>query len=162
MATRINIDKIEYESSFQKFYDESFFRLAEELFKARHFTIEEYLSSFGYRGFIVRNDEGFLSAVSTTIKLNNDYISFMLSDDEEGADVDSVLSLCYLFEDSNCKRYYNLDIELFTQEYLVTNSLVLDHEVETIYDKDGDSDKNLYIATFELTSEDPKQMALFL
>ena len=86
----------------------------------------------------------------------------MLSDDDEGADVDSVLSLCYLFEDSNCKRYYNLDIELFTQEYLVTNSLVLDHEVETIYDKDGDSDKNLYIATFELTLEDHKQMALFL
>ena len=162
MAVRINVDKIVYGSPFQKLYDDVFYNLAEKLFEERHFTIEEYVACKGYRGFVVRDSDGFLSAVSATFLLNNEPVSFMFSDDIEGEDVDSVLSLYCLFEDSHCKRYYNLDISLFEQGYLLANNIGVPDDAEVIYGDNGNADKSLYVAWVELKSEDYKQMALFL
>ena len=150
MAIRINIDEIEYGSSFQRFYDEAYFKIVNEFFKEKHITIEEELACHGYKSYIARDIDGYISHVMVTIYLNREPIAFMLSDDDIGEDLESALSLDFESELYHCKRHYMLNIPVFEQKFLVDNSLGVEPEIAVIYDKNEDTDKNLYVGRLEL------------
>ena len=150
MAIRINIDEIEYGSSFQRFYDEVYFKIVDDFFDAKHITIEQELACQGYRSYIVRDRDAYIAHIMVTINLNREPIAFMFSDNDIGDDLESVLSLDFESEYFPCKRYYQLIIPIFEQKFLVDNSLGVEPEIAVIYDKNGDTDKNLYVGQLEL------------
>ena len=150
MAIRVNIDEIEYGSSFQRFYDEVYFKIVNDFFKNKHITIEEELACHGWRSYIVRDIDGYISHVMVTIYLNREPIAFMLSDDDIGEDLESALSLDFESEFYHCKRHYMLNIPVFEQKFLVDNSLGVEPEIAVIYDKNEEADKNLYVGRLEL------------
>ena len=149
MAKKVIIDDMEVGSNIEKFYDFNYVNQPRDFLMEQGYEIEEEISSGGQRGFIVSKD-GSLFGVVITVMMDNDYLNFMM-EDEDGSDVaDSVMHMYYLMDDSKCEDTYQLFMYLFHKDYLKQNSLDVDPIVDVLINQEDDNDDDIYIGKLEL------------
>ena len=150
MAKKIIIDDMEIGSNIEKFYDFNYVNQSRDYLTGQGYQIEEEISSGGQRGFVVSKG-GSLFGVVVTVMMDNDYLNFMMDEDEDGSDVaDSVMHLYYLMDDSKCEDTYQLFMYLFHKDYLKQNSLDVDPIVDVLINQEDDNDDDIYIGKLEL------------
>ena len=150
MAKKIVIDNMEVGSNIEKFYDFNYVNQPRNFLMEQGYEIEEEISSGGQRGFIVSKG-GSLFGIVVTVMLDNDYLNFMMDEDEDGSDVaDSEMHMYYLMNDSKCKDIFQLFMYLFHKDYIKQNSLDVDPITDVLINPEDDNDDDIYIGKLEL------------
>ena len=154
MAKRIVIDNMEIGSNIEKFYDFNYVNQPRDFLMKQGYEIEEEISSGGQRGFIVSKG-GSLFGVVVTVMMDNDYLNFMMDEDEDGSDVaDSEMHMYYLMDDSKCEDTYQLFMYLFHKSYLEQNSLDVDPIADVLINPEDENDDDIYIGQLELKMDE--------
>ena len=100
---------------------------------------------------IVKDKSGLLCDVIVNLKMNRDYVMFLLDKNEDADNaVASVQTLLMYLHDSRCVKSYEIDLCTFTKSYLIENSLDCDPIFDVVFNRKDKNDDDIFVAPPEL------------
>ena len=154
MAIPIYLSEIVPGDNFQVLYDFVMDRACSDCLRENGFEILEMTSCYGYKAYIARK-KGVLCEVIVNLKMNKDYVMFLLDRDEDADNaVGSVQTLLMYLHDARCVESYEIELNAFTKSYLIENSLDCDPIYDVIFNREDKDDDDIFVAPAELKYND--------
>ena len=151
MAIPVYLTEIVAGSNFQVMYDFVVDQACSDCLRNNGFEILEMTSCYGYKGYIVKDKSGLLCDVIVNLKMNRDYVMFLLDKNEDADNaVASVQTLLMYLHDSRCVKSYEIDLCTFTKSYLIENSLDCDPIFDVVFNRKDKNDDDIFVAPPEL------------
>ena len=151
MAIPVYLTEIVAGSNFQVMYDFVVDQACSDCLRNNGFEILEMTSCYGYKGYIAKDKSGLLCDVIVNLKMNGDYVMFLLSKNEDADNaVASVQTLLMYLHDSRCVKSYEIDLCTFTKPYLIEKSLDCNPIYDVIFNRKDKDDDDIFVAPPEL------------